>query len=218
MHINHPSYTPKSVSTLRYALMISFFVLLLVVSISAFADDPWCNSKGHEGPFLFQWTPKDKGEDQEGTLEIKDSASNQAAQLITGRSSRYEKFVPEFTDYNFDGCPDLSWEESGSSHNPTKAVFLYDRSRKLFINSAQLSDLANLGIHDKRKRCLYSSSHGGFWVGTEETYCWNANKLILTERVKFQLNEDKGCVDWTNYRLFNSKLKKISHSCKSPAE
>lgn len=194
---------------------VAALILLFICTRDVLANGNWCTSTGVNGPFIFEWKTIEKGEPQDGILEIKSRSSNQVIQVITGRYSHGE-WKPDFTDYNFDGCPDLSWIEYATQWDYTRAVFLFDKVKNQFVFSDVLSDLSNLQIHNNKKKCLSSDAHGGLWAGGSEIYCWEKNRLILMEKSKFWWNDEKGCVERREYRRIHSRLKKTSTSCKTP--
>lgn len=196
--------------------LITVFLLFLSTSFNAQANSDWCSSIGGSGPYKFEWKPFETGEFSYGDLLIKDSTTGKVLQKISDHGSPKE-WTPLFTDYNFDGCPDLSWAEFGDEpRNPNYVILIYDRSQKIFVISEKLTGLSNLKIEGKSDKCISGSNHSGVANDFEEKYCWRGARLIKTEETASYYNEKKECLETKKYRLKNNKLKLVSTTCSSP--
>jgi len=200
---------------MKITLKIVIFILL-VLPLSLLANNDWCSSNGYDGPYKFEWKPTHQGDFSYGILKIKDISSGQVLQEIGDHGSP-EKWTPLFTDYNFDGCPDLSWSEFGDEpRNPNFVILIYDRAQKMFVLSEKLTGLTNLSIENKRSKCISGYNHSGVANDFEEKYCWRGAKLIKTEETVSFHNEQKECLETKKYRLRNNKLKLVSTTCERP--
>jgi hypothetical protein len=192
--------------------LITLVFLLLATSFNAQANSDWCSSNGVNGPYKFEWKPHESGEFLYGDLLIKDSTTGNVLQKISEHGSPKE-WTPIFTDYNFDGCPDLSWVEFSGAQDSTNAVLLYDRTKQRFIKSELLSELSELSVHSKKHKCLSSESHGGLGRAGTDIYCWHGSKLVQIESTHWYWNESKQCQETVVKRLKKGKLRKVSVKC-----
>lgn len=94
-----------------------------------------------------------------------------------------------FTDYNFDGYPDLSLLVSSTHKNHHYCVWLFNPQTRRFALSPQLSQLTN-PAPDLNKKDIVAFKHEGCngecW--RRETYDWSGNRLVPSKYVA--QNED----------------------------
>jgi hypothetical protein len=94
-----------------------------------------------------------------------------------------------FTDFNFDGYPDLAMLASSANENNIYCVWLFDPETKRFALSEDLSHLTN-PAPDPDKKSVVALKHetctGDCYE--RETYVWSGNRLLPKEYVA--VNED----------------------------
>ncbi|MBF4987809.1 hypothetical protein [Methylophilus sp. 14] len=190
---------------------IIVFLILLISPLIALSSDNWCSSDGANGPYKFEWKPNNPKGASEGTLKITERSTGKIFQEVSGYVSE-ENWSPDFSDLNFDGCPDIGWIEFNARAS-ANVILLYDRAKQRFEHSVLLSELLEPTVISKKNKCLQSTMAGRGSSGGNEIHCWRGNKLVHVESTYWDWNEKKECQETVVERLKKGKLRKVSVKC-----
>jgi hypothetical protein len=190
---------------------IFVFLILLIPPLISLASDEWCSSDGTNGAFKFEWKPNNPKGASEGTLKITERSTGNIFQEISGYVSE-ENWRPDFSDLNFDGCPDIGWTEFNGRES-VNVILLYDRAKQRFEHSELLSELSEPTVISKKNKCLQSKLASGISSGGNQTHCWRGTKLVVIESTYWYWNEKKECQETVVERLKKGKLRKVAVKC-----
>lgn len=202
------------------ALSMKFLAAFLIPSV-ALASHEWCNGTSENALYAFEWQPVGDLDEGKGVMFIRNTKTNKVFQKLEGRrynyynESKVEEGVVEILDLNFDGCPDIRWEEnSGASGNTTYAVFLFNQFSGVFQISRPLSEITGLDIWDFNKKLLsgFHTMGGGSAYGA--VYYWNnKKKLVQIGIIETEWNEKEECFKHKMYKIHGKKTKLVTQTC-----
>lgn len=111
-----------------------------------------------------------------------------------GFTNEYD--IVYFTDFNFDGFPDIeiiTWR-SGATGNTDKQVYLFDDANQDFVLSDQLSRLSAVRV-DRENSLVISSSTGGGGNYSISAYTFINGKLNLKAGIDDEtIQYEEGCI------------------------
>lgn len=159
---------------------VSFLLALLLLAAPAWAADPWCETGGRSGLRL-EWLPLDEADPHLGSLSVRDAADGRIVQVLEGLENYSGSLdAVEIADMDNDGCPDLAvLAQVAAIGNRSRAFFLYDRSRRRFAWSGELSGIGGLEVDPTDRNCLIAQWKGGAATIHTARYCWEGGRLAL---------------------------------------
>ena len=124
-------------------------------------------------------------------------------------------------DFNFDGSADLAIRNGNNSGygGPSYDVYVYNSTRKQFVPSDELTDLATskLGmfqIDAKRKRLITYEKSGCCWHMTTEYAVVPRQGLVITHTLEEAMRTDGINIDVTTSDLVNGKMRSRTRTYK----